>query len=268
MKRIIDFFIFLLIISTSLLLPIIKISFVSKILVSIVPTIFSIYLFLKNKKLFVPSLFFTINALCSPFIFIIIEKNKLYIPQINFFIPIVIYLLIIFFIKDLKKEINWLEIGEFNKTTLILIVILICCSCTALLFWALVIEANLLRFQKYIPKIPLALLLLYGLIFPILNSLFEEFMARAVLFDGFSALFEKIVFVIILQAIIFALWHYKGFPGGIIGVIMVFIWSLFLGIIRYKSKGMLPPLVAHFFADLTIAIILFFIIILPNKLWI
>jgi len=104
MKRIIDFFIFLLIISTSLLLPIIKISFVSKILVSIVPTIFSIYLFLKNKKLFVPSLFFTINALCSPFIFIIIEKNKLYIPQINFFIPIVIYLLIIFFIKDLKKR--------------------------------------------------------------------------------------------------------------------------------------------------------------------
>jgi len=106
------------------------------------------------------------------------------------------------------------------------------------------------------------------LIFPILNSLFEEFIARAVLFDGFSALFEKIVSVIILQAIIFALWHYKGFPGGIIGVIMVFIWSLFLGIIRYKSKGMLPSLVAHFFADLTIAIILFFIIILPNKLWI
>ena len=48
-------------------------------------------------------------------------------------------------------------------------------------------------------------------------------------------------------------------------MVFVFIWSIFLGIIRHRSKGMLPPLIAHFFADLSIVIIILFLVILPEK---
>ena len=90
-------------------------------------------------------------------------------------------------------------------------------------------------------------------------------MARAVLFDGFTYIFKNVTIVILFQALVFSLWHYNGFPGGIVGIILVFIWSIFLGAIRHRSKGMLPPVIAHFFADLSIVIIILLKLILPGK---
>ena len=79
------------------------------------------------------------------------------------------------------------------------------------------------------------LLVVYGVLFAAFNACFEEFITRALLYDGF--------------------------PGGPVGVVMVFVWSLFLGAMRWTSGGMVAPLVAHFFADLTIGGILLFAIV-------
>ena len=57
---------------------------------------------------------------------------------------------------------------------------------------------------------------------------------------------------------------YDGFPGGALGATMVFLWSVFLGLIRHRSGGMVAPLVVHFFADLTIALIVLFLIVLAR----
>ena len=43
------------------------------------------------------------------------------------------------------------------------------------------------------------------------------------MFDGFANIVKNVSITIILQALVFSLWHYNGFPGGIIGVILVFI---------------------------------------------
>jgi uncharacterized protein len=56
---------------------------------------------------------------------------------------------------------------------------------------------------------------------------------------------------------LFGIYHWRGFPGGLSGSVMVFFWSVFLGIIKYRTKGMLMPVIAHIFADLTIFILIF-----------
>jgi len=85
------------------------------------------------------------------------------------------------------------------------------------------------------------------------------------LYDGFLRVFKSTTAVILCQAVVFALWHFQGFPGGAVGIMMVFVWSVFLGALRFRSGGMIAPLIAHFLADLSVAVILLFLVILSNS---
>lgn len=84
------------------------------------------------------------------------------------------------------------------------------------------------------------------------------------LLDGFLAL-TRVPTGIFAQAFLFALWHFEGFPGGLLGVGMVFFWSVVLGYLRHRSGGMLAPLVAHVCADATIATILLHAVVLAER---
>lgn len=256
---------FLLVVSISLFLPFLKIDLFIKIAFSIIPIVITILLFKFNFSLFVPTLFFTIHSVLSPFISLLLKNFLFNTIQLQFIIPIIIYIILIILFKKLRTEINWLRLGKIDKITILLILAIVIVSAAGLIIWALFIQKDLTKYYDFLPQMPLLVMLLYGLAFPLFNAILEEFMARAVLYDGFNKLFANIIIVILAQALIFSLWHFNGFPGGITGVVMVFIWSVFLGVIRHRSQGMLAPLIAHFFADLTIGGILFFVYILPVR---
>lgn len=263
-KKIIDLVFFIIIVIISLFLPYFRLDILVTYAIVLVPVILTIYIFYSNIKLFVPTLFFSINAVFSPLAAAIIEKYRISIPQIYFVIPIILYFIIIIFIKKFKKEITWLKIGKIDKISLLLMILMVFITAISLFLWAIFFKDEVIKFQKYIPDTSLGILILYGLLFPLFNSFFEEFMARAVLTDGFKAIMKNVLCIIVFQAIIFSLWHFKGFPGGIVGVIMVFVWSVFLGIIRFRTQGMLSVLITHYFADLSIAIILLLFVVLPK----
>lgn len=266
-RKAVNTMLFITVVAVSLFSPLFNQHIIIRLVIILLSVLMTIILYFTNYKAFVSALFFAINAVSSPFILHIINKYQLYIPQIYFLIPIIIYLILILTIRKLKQEIAWLKWGKIDKSTFLIMAVMIIITAISLFVWAYFFKADITeKFRKLIPDIPFILLILYGISFPVFNSFFEEFISRAVLYDGFSGIFSHIACVIIFQAAIFALWHYNGFPGGVSGVCMVFFWSVFLGIIRYKSKGMLAPLVAHFFADLTIAVILLFFIILPGKI--
>jgi hypothetical protein len=83
------------------------------------------------------------------------------------------------------------------------------------------------------------------ILFPTL--FFLAFLPEVFIYPGELSISVKIIisFTVLLAAVYF--YKYS----------LVFVWSLFLGIIRQRTKGMLMPVVAHIFADLTIFIILF-----------
>ncbi len=263
MKSIIDTSAFLIIIAASLFLPALDAGLPVAVIASCVSILLSVYLFRKNTKLFVPALFFAINSVLNPFILAFLHDYEINIPQIYFLLPMAIYLPIVFSVRKLKQEIMWLTPGKIDTVSSILIIAVIVVTAASLYAWAMFSSSEISAFGKFIPDIPIYFLILYGLAFPLFNSLFEEFISRALLYDGFAALFRNGAVVITLQATVFAIWHVNGFPGGITGVTMVFAWSILLGILRYRTRGILAPLIAHYFADLSIAIILYVLVIAP-----
>ena len=92
-----------------------------------------------------------------------------------------------------------------------------------------------------------------------INASVEEGVYRGVLFSALSKVYRSTFFVIILQAIAFGLLHINGFPRGWSGVALASIYGLFMGFIRFRSRGLLAPWLTHVTADMTIVLILIFL---------
>jgi membrane protease YdiL (CAAX protease family) len=104
-----------------------------------------------------------------------------------------------------------------------------------------------------------AVMMLGGIVFALSNSLVEELVFRGLLWSVLEDLFRNrtAVTVILTQGLLFGLWHWKGFPGGFSGVVLVFVWGSALGWLRHRFTGLAVPFVCHVGADLTIFIILY-----------
>lgn len=221
-------------------------------------------LYVRRRAVFVPALFFCLHSILGPIALALSAHLRFEIPQVYFLPAIVVFGIVVSCSPQLKRHLGWARIGSFNKTTILLGVVLVAGSAVALIAWASFVATDLSRFQAFVPTVSMPVLIVYGVLFALWNSLVEEFMARANLYDAYAAIFSGPVAPIVFQALFFALWHFNGFPGGIVGVAMVFVWSVFLGTMRHTSGGIVAPFVAHFFADVTIALILLFRVVLPG----
>lgn len=222
----------------------------------------AIYLYRANRRAFAPVLFFVVNALLTPWIARALADGSWQLPQLYFLPSIVVYLVVVLLVPSLRRDSAWMRVGKIDRRTAGLIVATVLISSVALVAWGLFWAEDWSAYRQFIPNVGLGVLVAYGLLFATSNAIFEEFVARAVLFDGFHALSGREYFAVGAQAVVFAVWHYNGFPGGVIGSGMVFVWSIFLGILRLRSRGMLAPLIAHFFADATIALFILFAVVL------
>lgn len=218
-------------------------------------------LYRRDRAVFVPALFFGIHALLAPAVLTGLARLPFQLPQLYFLPAMVVYLGVVLKTPTLRQHLHWLCRGEFSRRVVALTVVLVAGSAAALVLWAITGDRDFSAYRSFIPSVRLPVLIAYGLLFASANAVFEEFLARALLYDGFAALTGRVAPAIVAQALLFALWHFNGFPGGWIGVALVFVWSLLLGVLRHLSRGMVAPLVAHFFADATIAVILLVLVV-------
>ena len=178
-------------------------------------------------------------------------------PGISYVIPIVLYFSLVFTIKSLRKNVKFLTVGNFDLFSVLLFCILVFLSVTGIVGWKVLSRPDISSIIAWIPRVHPLLLLAGGFGFAISNSFVEEFIFRGALWDGLEASNFGNYVMIILQAALFSVWHFKGFPGGIIGSILVFVWGVFLGIIRQRTGGLFTPVLAHICADITIFLIIF-----------
>ena len=209
-----------------------------------------------NFALFVPSLFFALAYSLRFMSEKFINLTGLNYPGTAFLIPIVVYLLFIIAFKRIREEITWLKTGIIDKPTIYIIVFLVIISSGALVIWASLTKRDLTVFGNALPDCSLPVLILAGFGFALSNAVVEELLGRGILWNGFEKVFPSVTMTVLLQAAVFSIWHYNGFPGGIHGVIMVFLWSVVLGILRFRSRGLAAPVIAHFFSDAVIFTIL------------
>jgi len=172
-------------------------------------------------------------------------------------VPLVIYNSIVLLIPKLRESHQWMRLGRISNHVSILMLIIVFGSALALFGWYFFMKPDLSHHLSHFPNISFALIPFAGIGFAFLNAVMEEFAFRGIIMHGFDCAFNIDTLSILLQALSFGLFHFvAGFPNGIMGISMTFIYGILLGLIRNMSKGMMAPTITHFFADLAIFSIL------------
>jgi membrane protease YdiL (CAAX protease family) len=177
-------------------------------------------------------------------------------PQI-LLLPIIIYTLAVTAIPNLRHSLLWLRTGRLTSDIILLILTTIVLSCMALMGWYLLFQPDVSSHLAVIPKMPVWLLPLACLGFAMLNAAMEEIVFRGIMMQALDSALGAGNLSVVIQAGSFAAFHYlAGFPNGVWGFAMVFVYGFMLGVLRRRSQGILASWIAHVLADIAIFAIL------------
>ena len=154
---------------------------------------------------------------------------------------------------------SWLRRGSATAELPWLLVLTVVVTVAALLTWQRLLNGRLP--QAYVDAAvgrPLWLLIVVGASFSLVNAAVEEAIFRGVLQTAMESVSGPVVAVVV-QAVAFGVLHIVGVPTGIVGAVMAGSWGLLLGFMRWRTRGLLAPYVAHVAADATI-----FCMLLPS----
>ncbi len=166
------------------------------------------------------------------------------------YLPVTVFLLIMIKIRpQWKPHGRWFRAGRFTITTIGLIAAVAVVSGAALYLWVRLIRPDLSDFLAQMPEGGPVIILLAGLGFALTNAFVEEMLFRGYIWHGLEG--NKTV-QFLFTAFLFGLLHFRGFPGGFIGMGMVVVWGIFLAMLRRRSGAILAPYLAHVAADMTI----------------
>src|SRR6266700_3881354 len=127
----------------------------------------------------------------------------------------------------------------------------------AVVAWAALTNPDIEHHLALVPALPLWVYPLVAVAFAVVNAAIEEVIFRGVMMEALDSALGDGYWSIGTQAVSFEALHYlSGFPSGVLGFFMVWVYGIMLGMIRRRSKGLLAPWVAHVAADITIFVIL------------
>jgi membrane protease YdiL (CAAX protease family) len=147
----------------------------------------------------------------------------------------------------------WLRRGALDRALVPWIAAVVLVASAALIAWVAVFRPDVRDVRAFVPPVHPVLLVIGGVVvFPVVNALLEEVVFRGVVYDAFESVLGRGRAPLVAQAVAFGLAHWHGFPRGVVGVGMAFVYGLMLGELRRRARGLLAPVVAHVFADATI----------------
>lgn len=173
-------------------------------------------------------------------------------------IPLTLYAGMVVLIPSLRRSVDWLRVGQFDRTLRALMAAAVLVSSAGLVVWFLLWKPDLTQSLKSVPSWNPWLLVFEGIGFALLNAAMEEAIYRGVLMQALDEALGPGMPSVVLQAAAFGLLHIQGIPGGWVGVFMAMAYGLMLGVIRRRSRGIIAPFVTHVFADLAIFAMLVF----------
>lgn len=174
--------------------------------------------------------------------------------QVLFPIAFGIYFLVVWRVPWLRRASSWLKRGEVSATLFALAAGVAAVAGAGLLVWYLVFKPDLADLvQTFVPDQALWLLMPGAIVFSMLNAAIEEAAYRGIVLSALDAVLGPGAIPIVLQAAAFGALHiYGGFPRGIAGVALAFVYGAAIGVLRRKAGGLLMPWVAHVLTDIVI----------------
>lgn len=149
---------------------------------------------------------------------------------------------------------SWLARGTVGRVDVLLLLVVVAGSGSALVLWSLWSDPQMPPFAAALQGRPVLIALAGGLAFSMVNAVAEEFLFRGVLLEGLLGGL-RVGIAVGLQAVVFGVAHWGGYPSGWSGLVLSASYGAVLGVLRMRTQGMLAPWSAHVCADLTIAAI-------------
>lgn len=207
------------------------------------------YLYLKRSPAAPHALFFLVLSL-TLFVF--------KVPSFwlfNVLLALAAYGVLILAIPGLRENTSWLNAGLIDRATLAIVAVVSALGVAGLLGWGYFTGTGFGHYQETIPTVGPVLLATGILGFSVFNALSEELIFRGILWDGFERAGGGPALVLVLQAALFGVSHWKGVPSGASGVGLAAVYGLMLGYLKRRSGGLMAPFLAHVTADLAISLI-------------
>ncbi|WP_231865132.1 CPBP family intramembrane glutamic endopeptidase [Francisella hispaniensis] len=204
-----------------------------------------------DKKIFNSNLFLFLSTLPIYLIIPLYQNPMLATLLITLLISVLVYK------KQVFELFNFGKIKDIRVWLAVVVVSLV--ASISLIVWGIstseltgVGEAT----SQELEKLSTIVILMIIPVGALLNATVEEVVFRGIIQTELSKVFNISV-AIFLQAFLFAGFHYAGgFPNGLTGFAMTFVYACALGTMRYRVKGLLAPIITHTFADMTILIFL------------
>lgn len=172
-------------------------------------------------------------------------------------VPLITYGGIVGAIAFLRRSVTWLHFGHLGHTVRLLVAVTIIISVIALVIWYFAVRPDLNRYLLLLPDLPLWIFPFLAVGFAALNAAMEETIFRGIIMQAAESAMGIGYLSVIMQALSFGALHYRGgIPYGGWGVAMAFIYGIFLGVIRWRSRGLLAPWIAHVAANFAIFMLL------------
>ena len=174
--------------------------------------------------------------------------------QVLFPIAFATYFTSVWRVPWLRRASSWVKWGSLDGTLLAFAVAIATVSGVTLLAWVAITRPDLSDLVRtFVPNQPLWVLVPGAIVFATLNTAIEEAAYRGVLLSALDATLGPGVLPVILQALAFGTLHfYGGFPRGVAGVVLAFVYGLALGALRRMAGGLLAPWIAHVLTDVVI----------------
>lgn len=189
-------------------------------------------------------------------LFVIIIFLRIPYSQVAFALMIGLYLLAVVTVPGLRVGLGFFQRGNFGREEWPFCIGSAALSGAALLGWFLLTRPDLTTLIKnFLPNLPLPVLIFGGIIFAMVNALVEESVYRGVIFGALLESGLSRTVILPLQAVAFGTIHMNGFPSGWIGVGLASLYGLLMGLIRFRSGGLLAPWAGHVLTDLVIVTI-------------
>lgn len=129
-------------------------------------------------------------------------------------------------------------------------------SSTALVVWLYGLHPDISDLQAMLARFPTGLVVLGAVGFPVINALMEELIWRGIYWGALERAGFGAAAVLGIQAVSFGFAHWNGFPRGPVGVLLASIYGAMLGGLRWRTGGLVVPVLTHIVADVTIFVLL------------
>jgi uncharacterized protein len=185
-------------------------------------------------------------AACAP----ILARWPLYL-----LVPLAAYLALVLLIPPLRRTFGWLALGRLDwygaGATLAVILV----SSSALVVYQAAAAPDLAPLASRLPLVGTGNVLVAAACVAVVNAVLEEVVFRGVLYDAVASQWGWPA-AVAATALAFGAVHVTGYPPGWLGSALAAVYGVMVGLLRWYTRGLALPVVAHVCADATICGIL------------